>query len=66
MQFMQKSLLLVVVFPLQSSPPPFHVNSTGPGFANAISTAVTNILGFHVIQLVIVRELQEHAEMITS
>jgi len=63
MQCMQKSLLLVVVFPLQSSPPPFHVNSTGPGFASAISTTVTNVLEFHLLQSVTVHEHQEHVEM---
>ena len=35
-------------------------------FANAISTAMTNILRLHVLQSVIVRELQEYAEMIMS
>jgi hypothetical protein len=35
-------------------------------FANAISTDVTNILGLHVIQPVIVRELQEYAGKIMS
>jgi len=35
-------------------------------FANAISTAVTNILRLHVFQSVTVRELLEHVTMIMS
>jgi hypothetical protein len=50
---------------LQSCPPSMFIQQVQL-FANAISTDVTNILGFHVFRPVIVRELQEYAEMIMS
>jgi hypothetical protein len=34
-------------------------------FGNAVRTAVTNILGLHVHQSVIVHELQVHVEMMS-
>ena len=48
---------------LQSSPPSMFIQQVQL-FDNAISTAVTNILGLHVLQSVTVRELQDYAEMI--
>jgi len=50
---------------LQSSPPSMFIQQVQL-LANAISTAVTNILRLHVLHSVIVRELQEYAKMLIS
>jgi len=51
--------------PLQSSPPSMYIQHVQL-LANTISTAVTNILGLHVLQSLMVREIQVYAEMIMS
>jgi|TergutMp193P3_1026864.scaffolds.fasta_scaffold621262_1 hypothetical protein len=61
----EEIIIVCCCLSLESCPPSMFIQQVQL-FANAISTDVTNILGLHVIQPVIVRELQEHAEKIMS